>query len=271
MNIVTELAECALQCETLREFHREFLRIGARAVGAESGFILTQRGDGIASAEAVGLDERIFASRLVVESAQYTQQEVAHCLSSGTVGLDQVFPASRRGQLAFFCEYLTPAKMDRGVFRLWLDPHSAHFFSFGAARRANLTRFTNRGIPLLDQMFPVLAIAEKLHAASLATDGEVLSREITLVYGLTQSEHQVIALVLRGLTNPEIACALGIATTTARNHLASCFLKLGVASRTEALFVLNQTKAENRRIAPEHAYSVYSRILKVPRALLTRK
>jgi DNA-binding NarL/FixJ family response regulator len=54
---------------------------------------------------------------------------------------------------------------------------------------------------------------------------------------LTSREQQVLALVVEGATNPQIAGKLGIAGSTVKNHISSIFEKLGVTQRTEAVAV----------------------------------
>src|SRR6202046_32077 len=51
---------------------------------------------------------------------------------------------------------------------------------------------------------------------------------------LSQRELEVLKLVASGLTNKEIAQRLFISDKTARNHVASCLVKLGATDRTEA-------------------------------------
>jgi DNA-binding NarL/FixJ family response regulator len=52
---------------------------------------------------------------------------------------------------------------------------------------------------------------------------------------LSQREIEVLTQVAMGLTNKEIAQRLFISDKTARNHVASCLLKLGANDRTEAV------------------------------------
>ena len=54
------------------------------------------------------------------------------------------------------------------------------------------------------------------------------------VASLTPRERQVFALLPRGLTNPEMAEQLGIATGTVKLHVARILHKLGVTDRTQA-------------------------------------
>jgi DNA-binding NarL/FixJ family response regulator len=51
---------------------------------------------------------------------------------------------------------------------------------------------------------------------------------------LTGREHQILALVVQGLTNKEIAASLHIEVATVKNHVHSLLLKLQVKSRAEA-------------------------------------
>ncbi len=51
--------------------------------------------------------------------------------------------------------------------------------------------------------------------------------------GLTPREQEVVVLVARGYSNPQIARALTIAPRTAMRHVEHIFTKLGVHSRAE--------------------------------------
>jgi two-component system, NarL family, response regulator LiaR len=61
-------------------------------------------------------------------------------------------------------------------------------------------------------------------------------------YSLTKRELQVLALLVDGLTNHQIALQLEISTNTINSHVSNIFPKLGVTSRTEAVSVALQKK-----------------------------
>ena len=54
---------------------------------------------------------------------------------------------------------------------------------------------------------------------------------------LTTREMEILTLVAKGLSNKDIACRLGLSLRTVKGYLTDLFLKLNVASRTEAVIV----------------------------------
>jgi DNA-binding NarL/FixJ family response regulator len=59
--------------------------------------------------------------------------------------------------------------------------------------------------------------------------------EFAAVPALTAREEEILRLVARGLSNKEVARAIGRTDETVKLHLKNIFNKLGVAARTEAV------------------------------------
>lgn len=68
--------------------------------------------------------------------------------------------------------------------------------------------------------------------AGLRTKGSGAEASLT---ALTKTEIKVLSYLGKGLSNKEIAAALGCSVKTVKNHLNSIFQKLGVSNRTEAV------------------------------------
>jgi NarL family two-component system response regulator LiaR len=62
---------------------------------------------------------------------------------------------------------------------------------------------------------------------------------------LTEREREVLALMIEGLNNTQIAARLNVSPSTVKSHVSNILAKLGVASRTEAV-----TLALRNRIIP---------------------
>ena len=61
-------------------------------------------------------------------------------------------------------------------------------------------------------------------------------------HDLTPREREVLALIVEGLNNPQIAERLVISVTTVRSHASSIFSKLGVSNRAEAIALALRNK-----------------------------
>ena len=61
-------------------------------------------------------------------------------------------------------------------------------------------------------------------------------------YDLTEREHEVLELMVRGLTNPQMAEDLIVSLSTVKFHVSSILSKLGVATRTEAVHLAMRHK-----------------------------
>ncbi|HNP73703.1 MAG TPA: response regulator transcription factor, partial [Kouleothrix sp.] len=61
-------------------------------------------------------------------------------------------------------------------------------------------------------------------------------------HDLTKREREVLALLVAGRTNSQIAAQLGISYGTTRLHVSNIFAKLGVENRTEAAMLAVQQR-----------------------------
>jgi DNA-binding NarL/FixJ family response regulator len=77
------------------------------------------------------------------------------------------------------------------------------------------------------------------HAGQVTVPSEL--RASIVRPSLSAREKQVLALVVMGFTNGEIAHKLVLAESTIKSHLSSAFSKLGVRSRSEAAALILDT------------------------------
>ncbi len=61
-------------------------------------------------------------------------------------------------------------------------------------------------------------------------------------FDLTNREREVLALMVQGLNNNDIADKLVVSRSTAKFHVSSILSKLGVDSRTKAVAIAIKTK-----------------------------
>ena len=94
--------------------------------------------------------------------------------------------------------------------------------NISAEELAQAIRAAKRGRPTLA---PEAAQA-LIHAAT---------RPPELGHDLTEREREVLALMVKGLSNPEIANHLIVSRSTVKFHVSSILSKLGATSRTEAV------------------------------------
>jgi DNA-binding NarL/FixJ family response regulator len=95
-----------------------------------------------------------------------------------------------------------------------------------------------RGYLIKDMLLTdVLTAIRAVHRGEREIPLAVAARlaEFTPRTDLTEREVEVLGLVARGLSNRDVAVAIGRTEETAKIHLKNIFAKLGVADRTEAV------------------------------------
>ena len=80
----------------------------------------------------------------------------------------------------------------------------------------------------------ILTIFNSAISPSSETEPEIVKSNKNNSYGLTERELGVLALMVDGLSNPQIADKLCIARATAKAHVHSILQKLCAATRTQA-------------------------------------
>lgn len=93
----------------------------------------------------------------------------------------------------------------------------------------------NEGTAWLDPAIARLVLSNVQRQKTVQqTTTEVQSKSKKNTFGLTEREMEVLALIVDGLSNPQIAEKLVITRATAKAHVHSILQKLYVADRTQA-------------------------------------
>lgn len=90
-----------------------------------------------------------------------------------------------------------------------------------------------------------IKLPDLVHAIRTVNMGErYLSPEIEQILKedpplpeLSSRQSEILASIIRGLSNDDIACQFGISERTVKDHLKSLFSKLGASNRTEAVAI----------------------------------
>ena len=101
--------------------------------------------------------------------------------------------------------------------------------------------------PFRDQdMLDAIAVAIERDRTRRASSAGVAELE-ALAATLTTREAEVMAHVVKGLLNKQIAYALGVSEATVKAHVSAILQKLGVDSRTQAVIAASRIGAAGRQ------------------------
>lgn len=99
----------------------------------------------------------------------------------------------------------------------------------------NAIRAVSEGTAWIDPAIARLVLSNiQKNTDTLAPSGEINYKAGRNTYGLTEREMEVLALIVEGLSNPQIADKLVITRATAKAHVHSILQKLYVDDRTKA-------------------------------------
>lgn len=136
---------------------------------------------------------------------------------------------------------------DTDVVRVWLE---IEVDSDPIAGTIHL--HDEKGVPFVGWL-ALSSGLERLRRMAESGEGQAVAR--TTKQPLTPTEHQIVALLCEGLTNPQIAQRLCVSSRTVQGHLLKVFRKLGVSSRTElvARVLRGELGANSERADPQDA------------------
>jgi DNA-binding NarL/FixJ family response regulator len=103
-----------------------------------------------------------------------------------------------------------------------------------AAVEAGIRAADSMGASRFREQAMALARAARLKLATGSPANVDRTSDAVAPWGLSKREQEVLALLVEGRTNRQIADALFIGEKTASVHVTHIMTKLGVASRTEA-------------------------------------
>ena len=111
--------------------------------------------------------------------------------------------------------------------------HALSKFIRNRRRTAVLLAAGADGLVFEDEIDDVLPAAlRSVSLGQVSVPGPL--RDLVEIPALSHRERQILALVVDGCTNAEIAKRLYLAESTVKTHLSSAFRRLGVTSRREA-------------------------------------
>ena len=167
------------------------------------------------------------------------RKRFARVLVEAGFSVDGAAPSEQTGLILLLLSDATDAER-AGIVRRLAEEHADALIlmvvSAGASnaslRRALLAGAS--GIVLDDELERTLVPTARAMLAGQLTVPTALGRQIA-PRPLSHREKQILALVMAGRTNREIADKLYLAESTVKTHLSSAFRKLDARSRSEAV------------------------------------
>jgi DNA-binding CsgD family transcriptional regulator len=156
-----------------------------------------------------------------VACSSYPLRDFERTSSEDAVRITDIVSTRAYRRSAFYALMMRPFGIEHEL-KLWLPSPPGQARAFDLVRGAG-RNFDDRDVALLRLVRPHLA---RLRARWVRARSHPQ---------LTERERDVLELVARGLTNPEVAARLFISTGTVRTHLEHAYDKLGVRTRAGAV------------------------------------
>jgi DNA-binding CsgD family transcriptional regulator len=244
-----QIAFAVADCSSSGELGQVLMQTVNKVVGADIASIMTAApGQRWSTVGQIGDADgnRFVEQNYWRYSGEMSSSEVRG-LSGKFVLASNVFEASRRKQLSIFREFLAPRRLNNVVV--------AHFVAEGRVWGIGLSRtspsFSARALARLNALLPYLRAALRAgwwlpaepEVSSRNGEQRNLSAAAGDPWGLTPMQERTMNLVVRGLTNKEVASLLGTSANTVRNTLVEVFRKVGVSRRSELAFITSNAAA----------------------------
>jgi DNA-binding CsgD family transcriptional regulator len=221
---VGELIEAARSACSVEAFERVLFAVLDREIGFDVAFCVRAEGPG---PFAPGLEPVV---RRDAEGSwpRFGAELTPLCRAASTRGGVEVdvefFGARKLERMAHYQQLMRPHR-GRSSLIGYLPGADAQLIGSVVLGRTT-PRFAARERRRLQRALPLLSLCElalrPLHGSRL-------------VQTLTAREREVLGYLQLGYSNPQIARACGTAARTVRNQLSAIFVKLGAASRAEAV------------------------------------
>ncbi|MBX3190976.1 MAG: helix-turn-helix transcriptional regulator [Labilithrix sp.] len=213
-----EVAELASNSASLREFSASLLAAWGRHVGFDVAMHATEHG----VHAAVGVSPRDL-EKMAANNDAYARELMPvkrAALAQRGVAIDSQVLTSRRG-LRYYVEVMAPEGGEHAL--LALGTMGGRIVSMSTLGRTG-SCFSRADVAAIEAVLPVVALGTAALERAAPRDG-----------GLRARERELVDYVALGLTNAQIASALGLSPRTVRNQLSRLYAKLGVAGRAEMI------------------------------------
>lgn len=154
-----------------------------------------------------------------------------------------VLPQRKLQATAFFNDFLRPDGLHWGV-NAYAHDGQRHLGDLRIWRRRTRPNFDDDDVSVLRLVYPALVRALSRDASfaypDLLPSRDALTDRLMKYAALSRREAQVAALACEGLSDKEVAKALGIGFTTVRTHMAAAFRKLGCDGRNRLAHRIGQ-------------------------------
>jgi DNA-binding CsgD family transcriptional regulator len=248
--VARELAELALENGSQGQFRQRWMEyLATRYVGFDMSAMFSSHDGSIFAADVYG-SVNTLSNNIGRYVSEMAPADFGVAMRGRTVIDTDIFSQPRRSQMRVYVEHNRPQGIREYMTRVWIRNGAVFWFALSRTRCS--PSYKHSTLQAVDDVFPVLAVGEALHARGTPqANVSDWSHEVRL----TPGEARVVDLARRGLSNVEISTVLKRSRLTVRNQLISAYKKLQVSNRTELAFVLAASPGAPRPLPGKNAVS----------------